>query len=346
MIRGVALLVILVDHLESLAGIKIFRRATLNQFGLSDALEIFVFVSGYVFGLTYLKRVKRGFALAQKKALFRCGQLVLANVATLLMVWLVILLTRPGNDRLQQMNLELLVAAPPTAVIETLLCQYQPYCLDILPLYVGILTLAPVQVWLLTRQPMLALWVTLNLYGLGQAGVNLDQYGWFYNPFSWQLLFFGGIFSSHINHAIRQRIFSASVVVFAAIAFLALTMSADTLLRDINAMTSIQLFSKSNAGLFRLIHFFLLAIPVTWCLTRFAWLSENFVARMIAACGKNSLSVFCAGVVLTYLGNFIVPRNSVPHLVSYQCLCLVSLILLPHLLQICRTLIPVLSPVD
>jgi hypothetical protein len=53
--RGLALLIVVADHIEGCAGKSVVREWTLVSLGFSDAAEVFVFLSGYVFALAYSK---------------------------------------------------------------------------------------------------------------------------------------------------------------------------------------------------------------------------------------------------------------------------------------------------
>ena len=51
--RGLALIIVLVDHVERMNGIEYVRGWTPTSLGFSDAAEGFIFLSGYVFGMVY-----------------------------------------------------------------------------------------------------------------------------------------------------------------------------------------------------------------------------------------------------------------------------------------------------
>ena len=77
LLRGVALLVVFINHIP---GNRI-SALTPSRCGLSDMAEVFVFLSGYVCGLSYGRVLQTdGFWACQKKACGRALQLYLANV--------------------------------------------------------------------------------------------------------------------------------------------------------------------------------------------------------------------------------------------------------------------------
>src|SRR5262249_44505700 len=65
--RGFALLTIFIDHMPD----NIFQHITLRNFGLSDAAELFVFLSGASVALAYGTRFFRGETWAAVRAVFR-----------------------------------------------------------------------------------------------------------------------------------------------------------------------------------------------------------------------------------------------------------------------------------
>lgn len=63
------MLMILVDHIELLIGERWISNYTMASWGPADALDLFVFISGYVFGLAYDKTlVQKGLWGCQLKA--------------------------------------------------------------------------------------------------------------------------------------------------------------------------------------------------------------------------------------------------------------------------------------
>ena len=62
LLRGISLIVIFIDHLSDTAlslGGTHFYFPTLRNFGFCSAAEFFVFFSGYVFGIVYIKNLER-----------------------------------------------------------------------------------------------------------------------------------------------------------------------------------------------------------------------------------------------------------------------------------------------
>src|SRR6266849_5273136 len=66
--RGIALLIIFVDHIPE----NVFALITLRNFGFSDAAEIFIFLSGYSAGYVFgLRERRQGFLYASVETVRR-----------------------------------------------------------------------------------------------------------------------------------------------------------------------------------------------------------------------------------------------------------------------------------
>ncbi len=87
------------------------------------------------------------------------------------------------------------VEAPTDASSRALTLLYQPHYLDILPLYIVLLTWFPLLLWLLRRHVGWALvvsvgvWMTAAFAGWKFPSYYTEHGGWMFNPLAWQLLF-------------------------------------------------------------------------------------------------------------------------------------------------------------
>ena len=87
------------------------------------------------------------------------------------------------------------VEAPTDASSRALTLLYQPHYLDILPLYIVLLTWFPLLLWLLRRHVGWALvvsvgvWMTAAFAGWKFPSYYTEHRGWMFNPLAWQLLF-------------------------------------------------------------------------------------------------------------------------------------------------------------
>ena len=83
--------------------------------------------------------------------------------------------------------------------MQALMLRFQPNFMDVLPLYIVLMLAFPFTLWLLLRQPWLALAFSTALYAATQYfSWNLSSYPsgtWFFNPLAWQLIFVVGAFT-------------------------------------------------------------------------------------------------------------------------------------------------------
>ena len=83
---------------------------------------------------------------------------------------------------------------PDVLIGQALTLRYKPVNLDVLPLYIALVFVAPFIVWCLVRRPNLTLLGSTVLYILSRwFDWNIASYPpgttWYFNPFCWQLLF-------------------------------------------------------------------------------------------------------------------------------------------------------------
>ncbi len=207
--RGMAMFIILMAHTSG----NWWNQWIPARFGLSDAAEIFVFCSGMAsavaFGRTY---ERRGWALGTTRIGFRVWQIYWAHIATfLLTVALLAAFDTYGDfekSYIGGLNLGRFVNDTAPQIVGLFTLTYVPNFFDILPMYMVILMMVPIVMAL----SQVNLWLVAAFVGitwfLGQGGL-LDWLGigwlqislpaepwsereWFFNPFTWQLVFFTG----------------------------------------------------------------------------------------------------------------------------------------------------------
>lgn len=187
--RGFALLTIFINHIPG----HILGGYTYRNFGISDAAELFVLLAGISAAFAYMRGFVRGTRLRiTAKIWLRAFQLYVAHLALLLLAIAVIggFVVMTGDSRvLDGFHLNVIVERPVEALVGMALLTYQPAYLNILPLYVSILLLAPLLIALMHRSLPLGLGFSLSLYLLNQvAGLSLPVWpnsgDWFFNPFA------------------------------------------------------------------------------------------------------------------------------------------------------------------
>jgi hypothetical protein len=173
----------------------------------------------------------------------------------------------------------------------------------------------------LQRTPGVTLAVSCFLWMLSQSPALQYQSmregsAWFFNPLSWQLLFVAGA-ALRIHPRLGQLpLLSRPVIVSIACATLVAVAALKLASRyepqvflfahgNFNVWLADD-FRKSTLNPLRVVHFgFLLLVFGRWAGHGHAWLSRP-LPRLIEACGKHSLLIFCSSVIAALLGNITI----------------------------------------
>jgi hypothetical protein len=317
--RGLALWFIFINHIPDNALIWLTPR----NYGFSDTSEIFVFVSGYTCMLAYGGALpEQGWATIVARAVRRCWE-IYAAFLLLLIVYLAMIWVVGGSNRyLDETNTGFFFRNPGAILVHALILQYAPVNTDILPTFVLLHLSFPGLLWLLTRFPAVALIGSVFLY------LMVQMYSWhvpawptgelYFNPVAWQILFvFGAWYACDGARRLRKVVQSPVTLV---IALLYLTFSfIVTLGWQIKVLEQfvptavsdlIYPIYKSHLAPVRLLHFLGLAVVVSR-LTPPDWrpLMQPWMMAMIR-CGENSLSIYCLGVLLSFLAHIVLVELS------------------------------------
>jgi hypothetical protein len=331
-LRGCAHLAIFIDHIPGNPAANFTPQAL----GLSDASEVFVFLSGLVCGLVYTRTLlARGWAATWGKALRRVAQVYVASLACLLaMVALVAVSPHrlPGNGVFYRFFSD----APAAAFRDAVVLRTTPGLIDVLYLYLVLLLALPVGLWLFRRGGRAALLsVSVGVYLLDQFGVVRPPAvtrQWFFDPIAWQLLFFIGVSLGAPRANPRPATTAATaarrcpgeyrlvgVAAFVLVVVLVVMhvdvasaaapatggrVAARTHL-SLTANAVFPLAGKPSLEPVRLAYFLVLAyvcaavIPTNWSFFR------TGLGRALATTGRHSLPVFCVGRVLSCGGELV-----------------------------------------
>ena len=319
MFRGLALVMIFINHVPG----TVFEYLTNRNYGFSDAAEAFVFMSGVAAGLAYsgafLKQMPVWLAVARPWA--RARQLYFVHL-TLTFIFLA---TFAGAahffglyELLELNNLRAMVREPLSVLVGIPLLTHQFGYLNILPLYLTLLLLTPLLIVAGLKKPY---WLVAGSFlvwlAAGMFRLNFPNFpnsgGWFFNPFSWQLLFVIGLVAG-IGMKLGKRAFPANPAVFlAALGFLILAIlwmkvkpvgnvgnGFLRLLWQMGAPFHIHSFDKTFLSLPRLLHalclFYVFAsIPAMQGIAASRWASP------LRAMGRQGLPVFATGTALSLL---------------------------------------------
>jgi len=321
--RGLALWLIFLDHIPQ----NIVNWVTIRNYGFSDAAEIFVFISGYTAAFVYGRAAHdRGMIVATARVWRRAWQVYVAHVFifVIFMAEVSYLTTSVIENPLysEEMRVFDFLQQPGTALFEALILKFQPNFMDVLPLYIVLLLAFPAVLWLLLRQPTLALLLSLALYTAAKIlNWNLPAYPtsyWFFNPFAWQFIFVVGAWcsvgaSERAHELLRSRAAVRIAVAYLALSFLVVLTwyipRAAALIPKV-VQDWIYPIDKNNLDLLRFLHFAALAIvtvhfvPIDWPGLKSAWL------RPMVLCGQHSLEIFCLGIFLSFIGYFVTSEIS------------------------------------
>lgn len=193
------LLMMVVNHSPSS-----LRRFTDQPIGFFTTAEAFVFVSAFLAGLLFRKRIeKNGFEAARSSTIHRAGKIYCARLLTLAFAFTIgsfLLTYLPGLKPLFGQYLK----NPPAAIAASILLVFQPPLMDILPVYILFSLLTPLVFWAAGRWGWkTVVWTSLSIWSISQLRVrdllvtgtkDLDyiDLGPF-DVFAWQLLWVGGL---------------------------------------------------------------------------------------------------------------------------------------------------------
>jgi hypothetical protein len=195
--RGIGMLIIFLAHAPG----NPWNSWIPARFGFSSATELFVFCSGFAsalaFGMTF---ERRGFAMGAAKTAKRMWEVYWAHIGLFVALAALAVLVKKaglGTDYFDE-HIQPLMEDAGGAVFGLVTLTWLPAYLDILPMYLVILGLMPVVMLARRLHDLLPFALVIALYGAVFAfGINLpgnpwNGYGWFFNPFAWQLIFFTG----------------------------------------------------------------------------------------------------------------------------------------------------------
>ncbi|MGE3146591.1 MAG: OpgC domain-containing protein [Pseudorhodoplanes sp.] len=316
--RGLALWLIYLDHIPS----NIVSWVTIRNYGLSDATEIFIFISGYTAAFVYGRAMtERGFVVASARILKRAWQIYVAHVFLFTIYLAQIAYVARGFQNplyAEETGIMDFLQQPDVAIIEALLLRFKPANMDVLPLYIVLLLLFPPILFLLQRASTLALATSAAIYAATwEFGWNLPAFPngvWYFNPFAWQLLFVFGAWCALGGAERLSGLLHSRITLSLAIAYLlfclalVLTWHFPRLEQQYMPkllMDAIYPIDKTNLDVLRFAHFLALAAVVVYFVPQNApWLGSRWV-RPAILCGQHSLEIFCLGVFLAFAAHFV-----------------------------------------
>ncbi len=350
MFRGLALSMIFVNHVPG----TVFENLTSRNFGFSDAAEGFVLMSGAAAGLAYGPEIVSGaFWRGARRVWGRAWTLYMVHIVTTMMaVGIAAVAARAfGVHRMIEINnmaaffddqIGVMIGLPTLA--------HQLGYFNILPLYIVLLLATPGLIALGHARPRTLLALSVALWAVaGAFRLNLPNYpnpgGWFFDPFSWQLVFVVGLLiglamrrGERLVPVDRRLVWAAAAFLLAVLAWMLVPPVAEAgrevLAAGYRAGLPFYLvgFDKTFLAAPRALHalalvYLLSALPQVRAAAATAW------ARPLALMGRQGLPVFAAGSVLSILGQAI--RSGAPESLVLDAWIIVSGLLLQILVAWC-----------
>jgi hypothetical protein len=320
--RGLALFCIFIDHLPN----NILSEFTLQSVMFSDAAEVFILISGYTAGLVYGRAMERqGFVIAGVRIFHRVWQLYVAHVFLFMMFIAMVAYTVGAlNSSLyaEEFGAANFLDEPGVAVAKALTLQFQPAFMHILPLYIALLAVLPFVLagfrsWATAILSVsLALWLGVQL----DKRIALSAYPgpdgvWPFNPFAWQALFLLAAWlgwrriHGGVSWLSRRWLFWLAACVSLAGFLIRFNWMLHGFYDPIPVLISgrpLWLFlSKTDLGLLRFANVLAVALLVAHLIPPQARFLRSRVAWPFVICGRNSLHIFCLGILLSVLGHLV-----------------------------------------
>ena len=335
--RGLALLMIFIDHVPE----NVFQHVTLQNFGFSDAAELFVFLSGVSVALAYGTRFFDGETVGAVRAVLRRAFTIywVQILISLLIIAIFVGAAALWNDNDLLEDADAVVSNPLQTTAATLALLHQLENANILPLYIVLLLMTPLLLALARRDDRLMLAASAGIYLAARAfSLNLPTWPvegtWWFNPIAWQLIFAIGIFAGRRlkrgGIAYDARLFAAclAIVAIAAVVRTDALGYGSGLWQDVRDVLDC---GKTNLGFARLVHFLALAYVVYHSgLTGLMRRTRAFLPLCLI--GHYGLPVFATGTVLSAMAELVETRSeALSHQVAFGAAIVLGGILIHYL---------------
>jgi hypothetical protein len=322
LVRGACLMMIFIDHIDG----NRLARMTIANFGFITAAEIFIVLAGYSSAKAYGSVIARsGVALATRRISRRCVRMyafylmLLVAVPAVTFGWTSIFAPEGLGVVLPDYTSRADWTEALTLALHRIILVSDPQNhADVIRLYI-LMSVLFIPIYFATRVSLAAalvlsaaLWLLsshfrINFYDLDEAR---SQAGWMFNPLTWQLYFIiGAAFASdswnRVGTAHRPLLLSASLLfmVFSLAMSLAWRQWGPEWLR----IVSFHHFgeeTKTYVTVFRALN----VLAFMYVIMNIAWLSRLSEAKWLSPlvrCGRHSLEVFVAGVLLSLLADLV-----------------------------------------
>jgi hypothetical protein len=286
------------------------------RYGISDAADMFVFLSGMAasiaFGGTFMRQ---GMLMGTARILHRCWQLMVGHLGvffTCAMLAVAGTWCFPDTDYVVAAQLQRFFTDTPHALVGIFTLTYVPHYFDILPVYIVVLAMVPIAMMLARIHPLAVLAASIALYAIAVSlGLNFpanadDQPVWYFNPLAWQLIFFTGFTLGRgwIKVPWNSRLLLwGSIVVLV----LGLFISLPAVFTRVPLIDALRIWiddhsDKTNLDLLQYVHFLASAYVAVVILKGREQVLLSPALRPFVKCGQQALAIFLTGTVLSLLG--------------------------------------------
>ncbi len=317
--RGLSLIFIFINHIPD----NIYTYLTSRTFTLFDSAEVFMFLAGYSAALAYYGLLPQGLQAFSRKALARARSILLYHIVLVVLIMTAAyVLVSAGVKTDYEVFLDKIESGPLQVIAAVPALAFQAPLLDILPMYIMVILLAPFLIWLRAQSELALLsvsgmtWMFAARFFPAIPTVTYDV-NWFFNPFCWQLLFAIGLifgWRSRTNMppvatgAARRvlDICCALYVIFSAcvlmtIAFETIDYAASNRLRAMYFS-----LNKQTLDFWRVVGLLASAYLVARLVSKNSGWLKTKAAGWVCAAGSFSLPIFSLTVLLSFAGKFFV----------------------------------------
>ena len=274
--RGLANWLIFLGHIPN----AVLAWFTTRNYGFSDGADLFVLISGYTATLVFGKiMTEHGFVVGATRLLRRVWQLYVAHMLLFLLYLTAVHYLAHRFDELHlmdQFNVAHLMSFPVETLSQGLVLKFKPLNLDVLPLYIVLMAAFPIVLWFMLRWRNAVMIGSVGLYLIARHyDLNFTAYPtgvWYFNPFTWQLLFVFGAWLALGGAAASRNLLQSRVVRITCVGFLLFALVV-TLAERIPGLLVLvpdavaQIFipnDKTNLAPYRVGHLVSLVLIVVW----------------------------------------------------------------------------------
>ncbi len=300
-LRGLFLVIMTLDHFNG-----ILSKVTYETFGYVSAAEGFIFLSGYVFTIVYIKYAEFPTILISH-SLKRAWLVYKYHFVIISIIFLTYLFIPIYNETWSEWLCPNQVD-PYLCLIYTTMLLHYPALLDILPIYVLYILFSPLILILFFRGYIWpVLFISISIWVVGQfmnaTGdviniFEINARSGFFNLYSWQLIWTTGIFIGYLKvFNIDINLHNSQLLIYAVLVFSFMMFLYRHQLFELGGSFILRYSSKRDLEIFRFLNFLSLLFLI-WLLIKNIPLDKG--VPWLQFLGQYSIQVFSFHVLLIY----------------------------------------------